>query len=143
MNVPPQELKCITLHCVLNIGHANAIGRTLPHFPHQFLVRSKMGTLEYEDSYPAYNESRSNTPLDLLLICTMAAPRSWFSIGCCGYSFQIRSILLITLRIKCCLLNPPVFKAIVVGELSYLGEEREWQYCKKILARSCVCIAML
>ncbi len=131
MNVPLHELECITLHCVLNIGHANAIGRKLPHFPHWFLFRSKMGTLEYEDNYPAYNESRSNTPLDLLLICTMVVPRSWFSIGCYRYSFQIRSLLWITLRIKCHLLNHPVLKAIAVGELSYLGEERERQYCKK------------
>jgi hypothetical protein len=142
MNVPMQELECIMLHCVLNIGYANAIGRTLPHFPQQFLVRSKMGALEYEDIYPAYNEARSNTPLALLLICTMAAPGSWFSIGSCKYSFQIRSLLGITVRIKCHLLDHPVLKAIVVGELSYLGEEHERQYCKKNACKSCVCIAM-
>jgi hypothetical protein len=81
MNVLLQELKCAMLHCVLNKGHANAIGRTVLHFPQQFLVRSEIGALEYEDSYPAYNKSRSNRPLDWLLICMMVAPRSWFSIG--------------------------------------------------------------
>jgi hypothetical protein len=44
----------------------------------------------------------------------------------CGYSFQTRPLLVITNRIKCCLLNHPVLKAILVGELSYLGEECEW-----------------
>ena len=105
MNVLPQELICVMLHCVLNIGHAIAIGRTLPHFSQQFLVRFEVCPLEYEDSYPEYNKSRSNMPLGLLPIRTMVVPRSWFSIGQCGNGFQIRSLLGIAFIIKCPLLN--------------------------------------
>jgi hypothetical protein len=44
--------------------------------------------------------------------------------GVVSYGFQIRSLLGITIRIKHFLLNHPL-KAIFVGELGYLGEERE------------------
>ena len=62
-------------------------------------------------------------PFVLIVVHTMAVPRSWLSISYCRYRFQYMVSSSVAIGINCCLLDYPILVAAFVGVLRDLGEE--------------------